>query len=197
MKINLFPTPIYQLQLADDNLDKVQQELTVAYNDHVVNNLFKDPFNDNRMQTSNGTFSEDIFNKYRPMTFLNIISESLRDYVSDFVQQEYEAIISNAWMTRMRKSEYCHIHSHSGCGGTHISGVYYYKADPTDGCLFFETPLSAGPYTPIGNNSAVRIEPQVGQLVLFPSWLQHGVTTQNYDRDRISVSFNIGIRFKE
>jgi uncharacterized protein (TIGR02466 family) len=197
MKINLFPTPIYQLQLEGDTLNRVQQELKVAYDDHIASDLFKDPFDDNRMQTTNGTFGEDIFSKYRPMEFLNVISGALKDYITDFVQQEYDAIITNAWMTRMQQHEYCHIHSHSGYDGAHISGAYYYKAEPEDACLFFETPLAAGPYTPIGNNSTVKIQPAVGQLLLFPSWLQHGVTTQNHDRDRVSVSFHLGLKFKQ
>lgn len=195
-KINLFSTPIYYKQFEGESLAKVQSELQVAYDDHIENNLFADPFRDGRMETSNGTFAEDVFEKYRPMTLLNGIGDAVKDYMADYTNSEYDAIINNAWMTRMRQNTYCHVHSHSGYGGAHISGVYYFKTEPDDAYLFFETPNEASAFSPVGKSSPERINPRVGQLLLFPSWLKHGVTTQKHDRDRVSVSFNIGLRFR-
>ena len=43
-------------------------------------------------------------------------------------------------------------------------------------------------------NSPVQfIVPEVGILVIFPSWLEHGVNQNLCDADRISISFNINL----
>ena len=157
MKINLFSTPIYQFQFDGELLEKIQEEFQVVYDDHVNNNKFQDPFRDRRMELSNGTFNADIFTEYQPMVFLNNLSVVLKDYVSDFVQTEYDAEIRASWMTRMQLNQYCHIHSHSDFFGAHISGVYYFKAQPDDANLFFETPVNEAAFTPIGNHATKRI----------------------------------------
>ena len=43
------------------------------------------------------------------------------------------------------------------------------------------------------NNNFV-IKPKVGKLLLFPSWLEHGVHINHTDHERMSVSFNINFR---
>ena len=53
-----------------------------------------------------------------------------------------------------------------------------------DGNLFFESPTQ-------WNTNRITIKPEVGQLLLFPSWLYHGVTNHTTDYPRISLSFNI------
>ena len=37
------------------------------------------------------------------------------------------------------------------------------------------------------------ISPKSGQLVLFPSWLQHAVRPYRGDRTRISIAFNFSL----
>jgi ectoine hydroxylase-related dioxygenase (phytanoyl-CoA dioxygenase family) len=38
---------------------------------------------------------------------------------------------------------------------------------------------------------AIRLEPTEGQILLWPSYLYHAVTTNNHDLPRISLAFNI------
>ncbi len=43
-------------------------------------------------------------------------------------------------------------------------------------------------------NSPVQfIVPEAGTLVIFPSWLEHGVNQNLSDADRISIAFNINL----
>ncbi len=40
-----------------------------------------------------------------------------------------------------------------------------------------------------------EIEPQAGTLIYFPSWLEHDVTENMGDDDRISIAFNLSADF--
>jgi hypothetical protein len=70
--------------------------------------------------------------------------------------------------------------------GSAISGVLYLKAPSGSGSIFFEDPRGRLP--PFGN--VMRVKPEVGDLILFPGWLVHGVHATTSTSPRISISFN-------
>ena len=86
-----------------------------------------------------------------------------------------------------------HIHPHSA-----ISGTYYVTAPPKSGAIRFEDPrlglmMAAPPRKRTArreNRSFVDIAPKAGQLLLWESWLRHGVEPNQACTPRISVSFN-------
>ena len=59
--------------------------------------------------------------------------------------------------------------------------------------LFFESPVPNMGGSLVYNGLANRQEfkPEVGRIVLFPGWLQHGIMTNSTDDTRISLSFNV------
>ena len=38
------------------------------------------------------------------------------------------------------------------------------------------------------------VEPESGMLLLFPGWVRHAVQGNRTNRDRVSISFNYGVR---
>ena len=86
-----------------------------------------------------------------------------------------------------------HIHPHSV-----ISGTYYVTAPPGSGAIRFEDPrlglmMAAPPRKPkasLENRSFVDVTPKPGLLLLWESWLRHGVEPNRARGQRISVSFN-------
>jgi hypothetical protein len=44
------------------------------------------------------------------------------------------------------------------------------------------------------NSSVMTVDPAVGKLIIFPSWLVHYVEKNLDDSDRISLAFNIDIQ---
>jgi hypothetical protein len=71
-----------------------------------------------------------------------------------------------------------------------ISGTYYVNVPKGSGSLIFQDPR--GVITPFGGKYEHIPEP--GQIVMFPPWLQHGVSPsclQSPDEIRVSLSFNI------
>lgn len=91
------------------------------------------------------------------------------------------------------------VHTHPHC---FLSGAYYVQANPESGAIFFLDPRPAAvmiappmtEFTP-WTFQRVRYEPKPGRMLIFPSWLQHGVEPNRGDADRICVSFNIGARW--
>ena len=86
-----------------------------------------------------------------------------------------------------------HIHPHSV-----ISGTYYVAVPPKSGAIRFEDPrlamlMAAPPRRKNArpeNRTFVEVMPKAGMLLLWESWLRHGVEANGARGKRISVSFN-------
>lgn len=86
-----------------------------------------------------------------------------------------------------------HIHPHSA-----ISGTYYVMVPPKAGAIRFEDPrlammMAAPPRKKTArpeNTSFIAVAPKAGMLLLWESWLRHGVEPNGAKRPRISISFN-------
>ena len=81
------------------------------------------------------------------------------------------------------------------------SGVYYVDAgdealDTPGAALEFAHPIVASTMTflPGALPSARLVRPETGMIILFPSYLQHGVRMYQGTRPRISVPFNAHLR---
>ncbi len=103
---------------------------------------------------------------------------------------------ASAWATICRAGAYHAPHSHPDSAW---SGVYYVAAGsrhperPLSGVLEFLDPRAgveavSAPGDPYGE--PVRVRPESGLLVVFPSWLFHWVHPYAGDTPRIAVSFN-------
>jgi uncharacterized protein (TIGR02466 family) len=76
-----------------------------------------------------------------------------------------------------------------------ISGCYYYQTTGADGELKFKNPnplmqMKQWPADALRDQD-YRVEPRIGRLVLFPSWLAHRVSINTSKQTRISIAFNI------
>jgi uncharacterized protein (TIGR02466 family) len=103
--------------------------------------------------------------------------------------------LDRLWINVMEKGAIHapHIHPHSV-----ISGTYYVTVPPKSGAIRFEDPrlamqMAAPPKKKTArpeNRRFVDVEPKPGMLLLWESWLRHGVETNGASKRRISVSFN-------
>jgi uncharacterized protein (TIGR02466 family) len=105
----------------------------------------------------------------------------------------------SAWATICRAGAYHAPHSHPDSAW---SGVYYVEAGtenperPINGVLEFLDPRAgveavSAPGDPYGE--PVRVRPEAGLLVIFPSWLYHWVHPYAGQTPRIAVSFNASV----
>jgi uncharacterized protein (TIGR02466 family) len=103
--------------------------------------------------------------------------------------------LDSLWINVMKKGAVHtpHIHPHSA-----ISGTYYVTAPPGSGAIRFEDPrlglmMAAPPRKKTArpeNRSFVDVTPKPGMLLLWESWLRHGVEPNAARGPRISVSLN-------
>jgi uncharacterized protein (TIGR02466 family) len=103
--------------------------------------------------------------------------------------------LDSLWINVMNKGAVHtpHIHPHSV-----ISGTYYVSVPPGSAAIRFEDPrlammMAAPPRKKKArpeNRLFVDVEPRAGMLLLWESWLRHGVEANGARGQRISVSFN-------
>jgi len=103
--------------------------------------------------------------------------------------------LDSLWINVMKKGAIHapHIHPHSV-----ISGTYYVAVPPGSGAIRFEDPrlammMAAPPRKKSArpeNRPFVDVRPKAGMLLLWESWLRHGVEPSQAKDPRISVSFN-------
>ena len=126
---------------------------------------------------SDPTFSENWLVKHNCNTLMSEINTHVKEYKHLLhTDKKYELISS--WVALFKEHNYGHIHNH----GLGISGVYYYKVKGSTGNLFFRSDR--------GWQGRLAAESEEGRLYLFPSDLEHGITTNTTNTSRISISFN-------
>lgn len=118
-------------------------------------------------------------------------------------------ILSHTWFHITRRGGWFGLHNHPMASW---SGVYCVSpgrddgTHPDSGVLHFANPLSlANMYVDAANNrirapygmNGKRFQLKPGQLVLFPSWVQHEVFPFVGDGERITVAFNCWFAFQD
>ena len=105
-------------------------------------------------------------------------------------------VITEAWVNVNNRGHFNYSHNHPG---SFFSCVYYVKGGANKGNIEFTNPIPGHAYT-IENHmvtahnsftgNALAIPPITGELVIFPSWLDHFVRQSESDEDRISIALN-------
>jgi uncharacterized protein (TIGR02466 family) len=132
--------------------------------------------------------------------FANLVLERAREYgLAHYwsFPSHMQLIMREIWANVNGRHAYNNVHNHPN---SLLSGVYYVKAEGDCGdLLFFDPRKQASVMQPDFsertqiNSSMQSISPEVGTLIIFPSWLDHAVNQNLSDVDRISISFNINL----
>jgi len=129
---------------------------------------------------------------------MSAIRAALEENLSNYFKIVYNTAnnvqlkITQSWLSLSRKGEAHHTHSHPN---SVVSGVLYISLASQDGINFYRNEdLLWYELIPAEQNyyNAYRyfIETKVGDLVLFPSNLKHGVKEVTEDVERLSLAFN-------
>jgi uncharacterized protein (TIGR02466 family) len=191
-----FPTPVWHFVIDDPtmNLNLLQEVQVEQQRDragekwsnvlgwHSVNNLHQ-----------RESWAE--FNK----VILHNVSE-----IANFLRwdlQQFSLEITTCWAIVNGKMAYNSVHNHPN---SILSGVYYLQAPENCGGIFFSDPRPASQMLipPVKEFNLwtfpkVSYKPHAGMMLLFPSWLLHGVEMNMSEEFRISLSFNIGMSPKK
>jgi uncharacterized protein (TIGR02466 family) len=186
----LFSTPIHVHDLEPQEFEQVQSSIAQVIDQVQAR---PSPWTD-QVKTS---FDFQGVNDIRNLDLTKLaqsIFTALAQYHEDIACPGSEFNLLESWFNFYDQGDFMFAHTHPG---HKVSGVYYYKAQGTEGNICFENPNALGstmewPYCYQRQLQQHFVEPQAGRLVLFPSWLRHRVIPNTTDQQRISISFNLG-----
>lgn len=126
---------------------------------------------------------------------LRIIIESMLKEFSKTVfgsTNDVELKITQSWLSLSQKGQSHHVHSHTN---SVVSGVLYINLAPRDGIHFYRNEELLWYQLDVGeanyyNSMRSFIETSVGDVVLFPSNITHGIPEVTEDVERVSLAFN-------
>ena len=111
---------------------------------------------------------------------------------------EVKIVVESMWVNVNRPTNYNKSHIHAE---VHWSFVYYIKVQEKSGDLVFEDPrirrtmqtqaIFKKDYYSLASAATISLTPQVGDLIIFPSYLEHFVEPNLSEEPRISISGNI------
>jgi uncharacterized protein (TIGR02466 family) len=180
----LFSCPVLKLYI-DENTDELDKHIEKADFIHTS------AFGSNWSYTSSDV---RLLKKYPRIE--KILLNKFKEVAKENLYYENDFIISTSWMSRTEPGGYSQMHMHKN---SFYSGVYYFNEyDEDSSALEFETPLTSYPdfqLIPtefnVMNSNSWRIWPQKNLLVLFPSFVRHGVLENRSNETRYSLAFNI------
>ena len=191
----LFPTVIHELKV--DNFSSIKEDLVKF----VYEEREKDPkglnFSNMGGWQSEPTYMYQSYQEYDNILF-STVSKTIKSYFSDNVMDK-EIIFEGLWMNINKKGDYNTAHDHPNC---HMAGAFWINSP--EGCGNFEcqSPHSyncgqeINVYTSdfrekTNSYGSYGFLPIEGSIMLFPASLNHRVTPNQSDEDRISSSFNL------
>lgn len=145
----------------------------------------------------NGWQSPDLKDNKVFDEFKDVVFTQIDEFHKVFqLRNDLEHLISNMWLNINPKGGFNTPHNHPGAI---FSGVFYLKTNENSGDLHFTHPAinqnyhfntySVETYNNI-NSGGYSISPKDGQLIMFPSYQNHYVSSNMTDEDRIVLAFN-------
>jgi uncharacterized protein (TIGR02466 family) len=188
-----FPTPIWHFILDDCQQlnDKLLAEVKAEQQ--------RDSKGEKRSNILGWHSTHDLHQRESFAEFANIIGENTVAVANDLHWDlpKISLKIESCWAIVNGKLASNSVHNHPN---SVLSGVYYLQAPANSGVISFYDPRPAAqvlvpPITEYGVVTLPKIsyQPQAGTMLLFPSWLVHGVEMNMTPDLRVSLSFNIGM----
>lgn len=199
----IFPTVCFQQEYKGSGIDKMNAELR-----RYILQIEKDQQSMTKSSIRGGHHSDRKLFEHKNWAVQQLRKLILRD-TSNYLKRmwEYESttpldafkniqIHIGGWSMILREGDMSVPHLHPRAN---ISGTYYVSMpprtkdfDPRDGTLVLNDPRSRAPVFPVTNQClTIRISPQAGTLIMFPSFIDHYVTPFRGGGERISIAFNI------
>jgi uncharacterized protein (TIGR02466 family) len=178
--LDLFPTPVTKYDLSFLDLDKIFKIIKQV--DVKPHGLI------GASDSSYGLYLSILYDDQ--LSFLKKeLDNCLQEYRQRVGLQDVE--IANSWFNNMATGTSTQLHRHEG---SVISGAFYLKIDDKSVPLRFKSPVHPYKMLDIFKKPTkygcpfFELTPISGQLVLFPSWLEHETAPEC--GERVVISFN-------
>jgi uncharacterized protein (TIGR02466 family) len=188
--IPCFPTPIWCIQ--PENHKAVSEEL-LAF---VYGDLLKSKVPPEENSSAVGGYQTQKFD-FEGTPLFGAALKNVIDQVAEElkIDPKCKILVTDCWANVNYPGSYNRQHIHAN---SMLSGVYYPRVPDNSGPLVFTDPRAQAyiitlPVTAKTSFTSkhIRRTPQEGEFILFPSWMEHGVETNESDRERVSVAFNV------
>lgn len=196
-RLDCFPTAVWRFHVAG------HQELNRKLLQLAEDERGRDPAGIGHRSSVLGWHSRDELHRRPEMQdFLAILHDNIaevsRAYRIDTKQAGLE--LATCWIIVNGKFASGAVHCHPNA---FMSGVYYISAAENCGDIFFQDPrhaalMGACPVTEHAPWTVRQISyrPAPGGMLIFPSWLYHGVEPNMSEAPRVSLSFNFRLQWK-
>lgn len=119
------------------------------------------------------------------------IEESIDFYAKNIIKSSQQLVITQSWSNKNSKNQSHHTHIHPN---SIASGVFYFKINKLPPIRFKNNKINTFGMEVTEQNNFNSFEFYLpandGELIIFPSDLEHSVPVNNSDEERISLSFN-------
>jgi len=132
--------------------------------------------------------------------FIDCIQQHVIDYIESIkVKGQFNVGILDPWINAYELNDFQEVHDHAG-GNVVLSYCYFHKLPVDGGNFIFYNSIGKNnsfgqPVNPFVRTIDTHYIPQVseGDLIIFPSWLDHMVSHNKSSNYRITLSGNISI----
>ena len=180
----IFATNIFLLDNFIDNTDTMKK---------YIGDLWKERDYDTNWQTK----SANLQTKKEFKSFSDLVLATGKIICNNLGYDVKDLVITDMWANVLKQNEHHPAHTHSN---NFLSGVYYLHTSKNSSPIqFFDPRAQAHVLQPRNtpnflNSSMLQYDAIEGTGLIFPSWLQHEVQTNNSNDDRVIISFNINWR---
>ena len=138
---------------------------------------------------------------YRLKELMDEIIPLIRNIIEEKIYKDPKSKLfsMDSWININSKYSYNKQHIHGG--NVILSIVYYAKVPKDSGSFYFKCPSARADklsYLGIDKDNIFSSHrerlPDVGDVIVFPGWIEHGVNQNMSDEDRISYAFNCRVK---
>lgn len=171
----------------------------------IVDNVMAEEFS--RMPAGNGysTVNKKLLDSMPHKQLHKIVNEHMENYVYRILQvnhMKHKFELQNSWAIKHKTGDWAQKHDHVN---SLVSGIIYLDCEDNSGQLvlhkqqqwnnIFPRALHIE-YLEYNNNTASdwNYTPRTGDIIIFPSHVEHSVTVNNNEKDRYCCAFNYFVR---
>jgi uncharacterized protein (TIGR02466 family) len=195
-RVDWFPTAVWRFSVAG------HQALNEKLARFILDDRQHDPAGMSGRSTVMGWHStEQLHRRPEMQEFVAVVHDNVAEVARSYRLDDNQAglELATCWAIVNGKMASSALHCHPN---SFLSGVYYVNTTEESGNIYFQDPrpganMSACPvteYTP-WTLRQIAYKPTPGGMLIFPSWLYHGVGPNLSDALRISLSFNFRLKW--